>query len=43
MVLCTKEGDNPLRKGWFEDLHFGIGTSFDRSNAAAEVARRRKE
>ena len=33
--LKTKDDDNPLRKGWFEDLHFGIGMGFDRRNAAA--------
>jgi hypothetical protein len=33
--LKAKEDDNPLRKGWFEDLHFGIGMGFDRRNAAA--------
>ncbi len=43
--LAAKEGDNPLRKGWFEDLYFGIGTGFDHNNAAAVrwLADRRKE
>ena len=29
------ERDNPVRRGWFEDLHFGIFAAFDRQNPEA--------
>jgi hypothetical protein len=31
----TEEENSPTRKGWFEDLHFGIFVGFDRQNPKA--------
>ena len=32
-VPVALEADNPRRRGWFEDVHFGIFVGFDRENA----------
>ena len=31
-ALLALEEKNPRRRGWFEDVHFGIFISFDRAN-----------
>jgi hypothetical protein len=30
--LQDKEETNPVRRGWFEDLYFGVSAGFDRTN-----------